>query len=115
MFKLLAVAALALYALQHRPKWLDDVSLRGFASDHIANSASPQDAEIALEFGLPLGWILDLRKFGVPTEKLEEYADKLVIAMLQLGKPKDFSTETLASYKLQVFKLTFGEKQWTPP
>jgi hypothetical protein len=107
VWKYIAIAAGAWILVRaFRPKWYDDLMLRAFASDQIAEPGkTPEDrkrfeeaADIAARALLPLGWVLKLAEVYSGTT-LEQAAQKVKSQVLASGPPADSKPETLAKYR----------------
>ena len=100
------VAALWLLIRSSKPQWYQDLMLRAFAGDQIAEKGTTPEAQkqfeaaadIAARAMLPLGWVLKIAELttGVTLEQAVQKVQEKVLAM---GAPKDSKPETLAKYK----------------
>ena len=89
-----------------RPKWYDDLMLRAFASDQLAEPGKTPEsqkrfeecADLAARALLPLGWVLKIAETtsGVTLESAVQNVKQKVLAM---GPPPDTKPETLAQYR----------------
>jgi hypothetical protein len=99
MIPLLALAVLVWYT-SRRPVWVDDLLLRAYARDHVADGRKdPVAAEVSGEYGVPLKWVYTLQAKGVPHDKLGDYTNAVVEEIIRLGPPSDMRTDTLNSYR----------------
>lgn len=88
------------------PKWYDDLMLRAFAGDQLAEPGKTpqaqaqfeQAADIAARALLPLGWVLKLSEVYTGTS-LEQAVQKVKEKVLAMGPPPDTSPETLGKYR----------------
>lgn len=107
VFKYIAIAA-GVWVLVRalRPKWYDDLMLRAFASDQLAEPGKTPEArkkfeeaaDIAARALLPMGWVLKLAEVYTGTT-LEQAAQKVKAQVLSMGPPPDSKPETLAKYR----------------
>lgn len=89
-----------------RPKWYDDLMLRAFAGDQLAEPGKTPEAQkrfeecadLAARMMLPLGWVLKIAEVSTGTT-LEQAAQNVKAKVLAMGPPPDSKTETLAKYK----------------
>jgi hypothetical protein len=89
-----------------KPKWYQDLMLRAFASDQVAEPGkSPeaqqqfeQAADLAARALLPLGWVLKVAEITTGVT-LEQAVQKVQQKVLDMGPPADTSPETLAKYR----------------
>lgn len=101
-----AAAALWIITRATKPKWYQDLMLRAFASDQLAEPGKTpeaqkqfeQAADIAARALLPLGWVLKIGEIatGVTIEQAVQRVQEKVLAM---GPPADSKPETLAQYR----------------
>jgi hypothetical protein len=107
VWKILAGVAIGWILLRaFRPKWYDDLMLRAFASDQLAEPGKTPEAQkkfeeaadIAARFLLPLGWVLKIAETSSGTT-LEQAAQNVKAKVLNMGPPPDTQTATLAKYK----------------
>lgn len=92
-----------------RPAWYQDLMLRAFAQDQIADPGTTpaaqqqfeQAADLAARYLLPVGWVLVLAEkvSGVP---LEVAVQRVQQAVLAKGPPLDTQNQTLVDYKQSV-------------
>jgi hypothetical protein len=86
--------------------WYQDLMLRSFAADHVAEPGkSPEElkqfeeaAVLAARALLPLGWVLKVAEITTGTT-LEQAVQKVQQKVLAMGPPEDTSPETLAKYR----------------
>jgi hypothetical protein len=88
------------------PKWYDDLMLRAFASDQLAEPGKTEEskkkfeeaADLAARALLPIGWVLKIAETtsGVT---LEQAVQNVKQQVLKMGPPTDTKPETLAQYK----------------
>jgi|APSaa5957512622_1039677.scaffolds.fasta_scaffold184110_1 hypothetical protein len=110
--KWIALAGLVywLYVRNMRPKWVDDLLLRGYAADHLDSARGETHASmVAAHNGLPIGWALQLKKAGLSEGQLEKAANSVDKKMVQLGQPINANPETLAQYKGAVLNGIIGQ------
>ena len=89
-----------------QPKWYEDLMLRAFASDQIAEPGKTPEArkqfeaaaDLAARSLLPLGWVLKLAE-GYTGTSLEQAVQSVRQRVLAMGPPADTSPETLARYR----------------
>lgn len=89
-----------------KPRWYQDLMLRAFASDQLAEPGKSQKAredfekaaDLAARAMLPLGWVVKIAEIstGVTLEQAVQAVQKKVLAM---GPPADSRPETLAAYR----------------
>lgn len=89
-----------------KPRWYQDLMLRAFASDQVAEPGKTpeaqkqfeQCADIAARALLPLGWVIKIAEIstGVTIEQAVQKVQQKVLAM---GPPSDTKPETLAKYR----------------
>ena len=92
-----------------RPKWVDDLLLRSYASDHMADGRKdPYAAQVSGDYGVPLVWIYSLKEKGVPNDKLPKYANEVIEQMIKLGPPSSTDKATLDHYRDSVLTKTVG-------
>jgi hypothetical protein len=107
LWKVLAGVSLAwLLVRATRPRWYDDLMLRAFASDQLAEPGKTpearkqfeESADLAARALLPLGWVLKIAETasGVTLEQAVQNVKQQVLAM---GPPPDTKPETLAQYR----------------
>jgi hypothetical protein len=90
-----------------RPKWLDDLLIRTYAADHLADGRKdPIAASIASEHGLPMTWVMELRTEGVSDSTLSARAGAVIDRIVALGPPSDTNKDTLIAYKAKVLDVT---------
>lgn len=106
-WKIIAGVSLAWIAIRaFRPKWYDDLMLRAFASDQLAEPGKTPEAQkkfeeaadLAARVMLPLGWVLKIAETTTGTS-LEQAAQNVKAKVLQMGPPPDTQTATLSKYK----------------
>ena len=93
-----------------RPKWVDDLLLRAYSTDHMGDrGATPESkaqfeeaAKIASHTGLPVGWVLHLMAIGGTLNDVSHASSEVVEVMQQMGPPVDCLPETLAQYRDKV-------------
>lgn len=89
-----------------RPKWYDDLMLRAFASDQLAEPGKTPEAQkkfeecadLAARVMLPLGWVLKIAETASGTT-LEQAAQNVKAKVLAMGPPPNTENTTLAKYK----------------
>jgi len=108
---LLGVAVAAgLWLSSRRPKWVDDTLLRLYAKDHLGSGEKNEYvANVALDYGVPVTWVEQLKSMGVPDNKLPEYTNEIIEQMITLGPPGDSRADTLELYKAAVIKRALGK------
>lgn len=106
-WKILAGVAIGWILLRaFRPKWYDDLMLRAFASDQLAEPGKTPEAQkkfeeaadLAARVMLPLGWVLKIAETTTGTS-LEQAAQNVKAKVLGMGPPADTKPETLAKYR----------------
>ena len=103
----LALGLYFAYTYFSRPKWLDDLLLRTYGADHLANGRiDPVAASVASEYGLPVTWVMELRNQGADDTNLSAHADAVIGRILKLGPPANTLQDTLIAYKAQVLSVT---------
>jgi len=99
LIPLIALGAWVWYSAQ-RPAWVDDLLLRAYARDHVADGRKdPVAAEVSGEYGVPLKWVYTLQAKGVPQDKLGYYTNAVVEEIIRLGPPSDMRADTLNNYR----------------
>ena len=112
MWKYAAIAAIAYWcgtrtaaASRAADGWLDDLLLRGYAADQVADlSALPPAAQsavssVASSTTIPRGWLAALVAQGIALVDLPKLANVMLTAIRALGKPASSDAATLASYR----------------
>jgi len=90
-----------------RPKWLDDLLIRTYAADHLADGRKdPVAASIASEHGLPITWVMELRTKGVTDETLSAHSDAVIDRIVAFGPPSNTHKDTLIAYKAKVLGVS---------
>ena len=105
MNKWLIAGALAAYYVYstRRPKWLDDVLMRCYAKDYLANGQVEVDAaNAAAEYGMPTKWLVWLHEKGIPKELLSLASKAVGNELLRKGPPKNATPEELERYKMEI-------------
>ena len=100
------VALLWIIVRAAKPKWYQDLMLRAFASDQVAEPGKTpeaqkqfeQAADIAARALLPLGWVIKIAEIGTGVT-LEQAVQKVQQKVLAMGPPADSKPETLAKYR----------------
>lgn len=107
VLKYVGIAALGWIVIRAiRPKWYDDLMLRAFASDQLAEPGKTPEAQkkfeecadLAARVMLPLGWVLKIAETASGTT-LEQATQNVKAKVLNMGPPPDTKPETLAQYK----------------
>lgn len=107
LWKWLGIASLAWIVVRAlHPKWYDDLMLRAFASDQIAEPGkTPQErekfeqaADLAARALLPIGWVIRIAEVTTGTT-LEQAVQNVKAKVLAMGPPPDSKPETLSQYK----------------
>ena len=86
------------------PPWLDDVLLRGFAADQVAQVAGPAPVlklaqEFASTLSVPPTWTVQAAASGVPVARLRTFAAAVIAIATSHGPPQDGSPAGLAAWK----------------
>ena len=106
-WKIIAGVGIAWIVLRaFHPKWYDDLMLRAFASDQLAEPGKTpeaqkkfeQCADLAARAVLPIGWVIKLAESASGTT-LEQAVQNVKAKVLNMGPPTDSKPETLAKYK----------------
>lgn len=112
MWKYLAIAAVA-YWCGHRAGassspadgWLDDLLLRGYAADQVADlsglpaPAQTAAASVASATTIPRGWLAVLIAKGAALDALPRLAQMMIDKIRALGRPEVSDAATLRAYR----------------
>jgi hypothetical protein len=107
LWKVLAGVSIAwIVTRSFRPKWYDDLMLRAFASDQLAEPGKTPEAQkkfeeaadLAARALLPVGWVIRIAEITTGTS-LEQAVQNVRAKVLSMGPPPDSKPETLAKYK----------------
>lgn len=107
VWKIVAGVSLAWIILRAtKPRWYQDLMLRAFASDQVAEPGkTPEEqkkfeeaADIAARALLPLGWVIKIAEVSTGVT-LEQAVQKVQQKVLAMGPPPDTKPETLAKYR----------------
>ena len=99
------------------PKWVDDLLLRAYSTDHMEDRGSTPEskaqfeeaAKIASRTNLPVGWVLHLMSIGGTLNDVAHASSEVIEVMQQMGPPVDCLPETLAQYRDKVlFAVSAG-------
>lgn len=106
-WKVLAGVSIAWIVLRSlKPKWYDDLMLRAFASDQLAEPGKTPEArkkfeeaaDLAARALMPVGWVIRIAEVTTGTS-LEQAVQNVKAKVLSMGPPPDSKPETLAKYK----------------
>lgn len=105
-----AIYGYLLLTATERPKWVDDLLLRAYSTDHMEDRGATPEAKaqfeeaatIASHTGLPVGWVLRLMSVGGTLGDVAHASGEVVEVMQQIGPPVDCLPETLAQYRDKV-------------
>lgn len=107
LWKVVAGVAIAWVLVRAiRPKWYDDLMLRAFASDQLAEPGKTEAekkqfeecADLAARALLPMGWVLKIAEVASGVT-LEQAVQNVKAKVLNMGPPLDTKPETLAQYR----------------
>ena len=107
VWKIVAGVSLAWIILRAtKPRWYQDLMLRAFASDQVAEPGkTPEErkkfeeaADLAARALLPLGWVIKVAEISTGVT-LEQAVQKVQQKVLSMGPPPDTKPETLAKYR----------------
>jgi hypothetical protein len=107
LWKVIAGVSLTWIVLRSlKPKWYDDLMLRAFASDQLAEPGKTPEArrkfeeaaDLAARALMPVGWVIRIAEITTGTS-LEQAVQNVRAKVLAMGPPPDSKPETLAKYK----------------
>jgi hypothetical protein len=86
-----------------KPRWYQDLMLRAFASDQVAEPGKTPEAQKQFEqcadiAARPLGWVIKIAEISTGVT-IEQAVQKVQQKVLSMGPPSDTKPETLAKYR----------------